>query len=65
MVMEKIGYSIEEAVLASSVGRSLIYEEIRAGNLRATKIGRRTVILADDLRAWLVAKASSEHCKTV
>ena len=56
MTMEKIGYSIEEAVQASSVGRSLIYEEIRAGNLRAIKIGRRTVILADDLKAWLLSK---------
>jgi excisionase family DNA binding protein len=56
MTMEKIGYSIEEAVQASSIGRSLIYEEIRAGNLRATKIGRRTVILADDLKVWLLSK---------
>jgi excisionase family DNA binding protein len=54
--MEKIGYSIPEAVQASSVGRSSIYEEIRAGNLRAIKIGRRTVILADDLKAWLLSK---------
>jgi excisionase family DNA binding protein len=54
--MEKIGYSIPEAVQASSVGRSSIYEEIRAGNLRATKIGRRTVILADDLKVWLLSK---------
>jgi hypothetical protein len=30
-----------------------LYEEIRAGRLVATKIGRRTVILDDDLKAWL------------
>ncbi|TWA73734.1 excisionase family DNA binding protein [Azospirillum brasilense] len=60
MAVEKIGYSVEETVVASSVGRSLIYEEIRAGKLRATKIGRRTVILADDLKAWLQARASGE-----
>jgi excisionase family DNA binding protein len=62
---EKLAYRIDEAGHVSSVGRTLIYKEIAAGNLRATKVGRRTVILADDLRAWLVAKASSEHCKTV
>ncbi|QCO04236.1 helix-turn-helix domain-containing protein [Azospirillum argentinense] len=60
MAVEKIGYSVEEAVAASSVGRSLLYEEIRAGKLRATKIGRRTVILADDLKAWLSARVSGE-----
>lgn len=60
MPLEKIGYSIDEAGHASSVGRSLIYKEIAAGNLRATKIGRRTVILADDLKQWLQSKAQAK-----
>lgn len=60
MNVEKIAFSIDEAVKASSVGRSLIYTEIAAGNLRATKIGRRTVILADDLKAWLVSKTQAK-----
>ena len=65
MSTEKLAFSIDEAGHVSSVGRTLIYKEIASGNLRATKVGRRTVILVDDLKAWLVAKASSTHCKTV
>jgi excisionase family DNA binding protein len=31
----------------------MIYQEIQAGRLRARKLGRRTLILAADLSAWL------------
>lgn len=50
---QPLAYSIEAACKATGIGRSAIYEELRSGALRARKFGRRTVILADDLRAWL------------
>jgi excisionase family DNA binding protein len=49
----KLAYSIPEAVAATAMSRAYIYAEIQARRLNATKIGSRTVILADDLRAWL------------
>lgn len=58
MNAEKLAYSIEDATKAASVGRSLLYSEISAGNLRIRKIGRRTVILRDDLHEWLRSKAA-------
>jgi excisionase family DNA binding protein len=39
----------------STLGRSYIYEEIRAGRLRARKFGRLTRILLADYEAWLAA----------
>jgi hypothetical protein len=33
----------------------MVYEEIRAGRLKARKCGRRTVVLAADLREWLAS----------
>jgi len=53
MEAEKLGHTIDEAVAASGVGRTKIYEAIKTGALRARKFGRRTVILHDDLRAFL------------
>lgn len=52
---QPLAYSIEAACEAVGIGRSALYEELRSGALRARKFGRRTVILAEDLRAWLEA----------
>lgn len=49
----RLAYGINQAVEATSIGRSLLYEEIRAGNLKTFKIGTRTLIAAEDLNAWL------------
>jgi excisionase family DNA binding protein len=51
----KIAHSIDGACEAADVGRTSIYEAIRAGDLKARKLGRRTIILDEDLRAWLAA----------
>ena len=49
----KVGLSIEEAVTASSIGRTKIFRAIRDGRLKARKDGRRTIILAPDLVDFL------------
>ncbi|WP_375410658.1 helix-turn-helix domain-containing protein [uncultured Methylobacterium sp.] len=46
-------YSIAETLKLANTGRSTLYKAIAAGHLRAVKRGRRTLILADDLRSWL------------
>ena len=46
-------FSINEATRVSKVGRTALYEAIAEGHLRAVKRGRRTLILARDLRRWL------------
>jgi excisionase family DNA binding protein len=55
----KLAYSIPETVAATGIGRSTIYKHIKAGTLRATRIGGRTVILAEHLTAWLNSFAES------
>ena len=53
--MAKLAYTIPEAVEAGAGGRTKIYEAIKAGELKARKRGKRTIILADDLIAYLEA----------
>ena len=35
------------------IGRTSAYTEIRAGRLKVRKVGRRTIITADDAEEWL------------
>jgi excisionase family DNA binding protein len=53
MLAQQLAYNISEAGQVANTGRTAIYEAIRSGELRAVKRGRRTLILADDLRRWL------------
>lgn len=50
-----LAYSIAETCVVARCSRTTVYEQIHSGKLRAVKRGRRTIVLADDLRAWLDA----------
>ena len=50
MNIEPIGYSINDACVASSLKRTYLYELIKDGRLETVKIGRRTIVKADSLR---------------
>jgi excisionase family DNA binding protein len=50
---EVLAYTLRQACTVSGIGRTTIYAEIKCGRLKARKIGRRTVILAEDLTDYL------------
>jgi len=57
-MIEKLMYSVDEAVEVTGVGRTVLFREIAQGHLPSVAIGRkgrgagRRLILRDDLVAW-------------
>jgi excisionase family DNA binding protein len=49
----QLALSIREVMKITGLGRSFIYEEIKAGRLVVKKAGRRSLIFVADLNAWL------------
>jgi len=49
----QLAHSAEGAAAQAACGRTMIFAAIKAGDLKARKIGRRTVILDADLQVWL------------
>ncbi|QDO99096.1 helix-turn-helix domain-containing protein [Ferrovibrio terrae] len=55
MLDQPLAYSLDKAAQLSGRSRRQLYRHIESGALIARKDGFRTIVLADDLRAWLDA----------
>ena len=51
----RLAHSIADVTKTTGVGRSFIYEEMKAGRLIIKKAGRRSLISDGDLKAWLAS----------
>ena len=51
----RLAYTVEEALTLLSIGRNKFYAEAKAGRLKLRKSGRRTLVLAEDLRDYISA----------
>lgn len=56
---DKISYTVNEAVAASGIGRTKLYDLMRAGELKPAKIGTRTLIRRKDLEALIERKLAA------
>jgi excisionase family DNA binding protein len=52
---DRIAFSPDEAAHRASVGRTLIFAEIKAGRLKAHKAGGRTLVTDEALKAWIAS----------
>lgn len=48
-----IAYTIKEACMVSRTGKTTLYGAIRRRELVARKLGKKTLILEEELRRWI------------
>ncbi|MGC8635251.1 MAG: excisionase family DNA-binding protein [Candidatus Limnocylindrales bacterium] len=53
--------SVDEAADALGIGRSRLYEEIGTGRLRSLKVGRRRLVPASAITAYIEALVDGER----
>ena len=53
MTIAPVAYSVDVAHKMAGIGRTNFYRLIGEGRIRAVKCGKRTLIRADDLRAFI------------
>jgi len=49
----QLALTIEETCVATGLGKTKLYEHIGSGQLKARKVGKRTLILKADLEEFL------------
>jgi excisionase family DNA binding protein len=49
----KLAYTVREACIALGMGRTLMYERLHAGRIRAKREGNKILIPAEALKAYL------------
>ena len=54
----RLCYSIKESMQATSLRKSTIYNHIAAGRLKVVRVGRRTLIPVESLRALVAGEAA-------
>jgi len=57
---EPLAYGVKDAARILGISRTMLYGEIKAGRMRAVKVGRRTLIRHLDAEAWLAEKARGD-----
>ncbi|TXI85241.1 MAG: DNA-binding protein [Cupriavidus sp.] len=55
--LPRMAISVAEFCQTFAVGKSLFYEEVKAGRLSVRKVGGRTLVPTAEARAWWASKA--------
>ena len=60
----KAAYTVEEVLDVLSIGRTSLYKLVDAGHLHPVKLGKKTLILADDLARFLIRLRQANGAET-
>ena len=57
----RVNWRVDDFAKAHGIGRTLVYEEIKRGELKIIKVGNRTLIPDSEAKAWQERKAGASQ----
>ena len=54
-----VNWRVDDFAKAHGIGRTLVYDEIKRGELKIIKVGNRTLIPDSEAKAWQKRKAEA------
>ncbi len=54
---QRINWRVDDFCRAHGIGRTLFYEEVKRGEIKPIKIGKRTLVPVSEAKAWQERKA--------
>ncbi len=58
----RVNWRVDDFCRAHGIGRSKFYEEVKCGEIKIIKIGKRTLVPDSEARAWMERKALATIC---
>ena len=56
---QRVNWRVDDFCRAHGIGRTLFYEEVKRGEIKLIKIGKRTLIPDSEAKAWQLRKAEA------
>ncbi|MBT3658740.1 MAG: excisionase [Rhodospirillaceae bacterium] len=58
---QRVNWRVDEFCHAHGIGRTFFYDEVKKGEIKPIKIGRRTLVPAIEAKAWQDRKAEASQ----
>ena len=54
--LDRLNFRVNDFCRAAGIGRTLFYDEVKRGELKIIKVGKRTLIPDSEAKAWQARK---------
>jgi len=56
-INQRVNWRVDDFCRAHGIGRTLFYDEVKRGQIKLIKIGKRTLVSDSEAKAWQERKA--------
>ena len=59
IIKQRVNWRVNDFCQAHGIGRTLFYDEVKRGEIKLIKIGKRTLVSDIEARDWMFRKAET------